>query len=324
LSLYDLGLSVERSNLARVLGLIQFRFAAQRLLPDIINWLNDLVKIETVKIGCRESWRGLAMKLFDEVHSRQSGVFHIDFPEFEVIRYHSESVHGSISEQILNDVLTADLVIADLTELTSNGFYELGVRHSTGLPTVLLAQVGHPLPFDHKDYRFVTYLNKGTDDEVDQRTRETLIEAVNSALQAASATPGSGLPANRISPRATRHELATRIQESADALQALRINSAAEIVASLHKIAADLEIAEDETTPSAMQEAGEKVLKILSRIADQVATVKGSRIIVAGVISFVLGGAGYSAFTIYGITLAFWQGPEVFTKAIEAITKRKK
>jgi hypothetical protein len=114
------------------------------------------------------------------------------------------------------------------------------------------------------------------------------------------------------------------VQESADALQSLRINSAAEIVASLDKIATDLEAVEDEKTSSAMREAGEKVLKILSRIADQLATVKGSRIIVAGIISFVLGGAGYSAFTIYGVTLAFWQGPEVFTKAIEAIAKRKK
>jgi hypothetical protein len=251
-------------------------------------------------------------------------VFRIDFPEFEVIRYHSESVHGSISERVLNDVLTADLVIADLTELTSNGFYELGVRHATGLPTVLLAQVGHPLPFDHKDYRFVTYLNKGSDDEVDQRTREALIEAVNSALQTVSPTPGLRIPTQKTSPREIRHELAARIQESADALQSLRINSVGDIVASLQKIAADLEAVEDEKTPSAMKEAGEKVLKILSRIADQLATVKGSRIIVAGIISFVLGGAGYSAFTIYGITLAFWQGPEVFMKAIEAITKRDK
>ncbi|WP_342724629.1 hypothetical protein AAFG07_37445 [Bradyrhizobium sp. B097] len=251
-------------------------------------------------------------------------VFRIDFPEFEVIRFHSESVHGSISEELLNDVLTADLVIADLTELTSNGFYELGVRHSTGLPTVLLAQVGHPLAFDHKDFRFVTYLNKGTDDEVEQRTREALIEAINSALQATQLTPASGLPANRISTRETRHELATRIQESADALQSLRINSAAEIVASLHKIAADLETIEDEKTPSAIQEAGEKVLKVLSRIADQLSTVKGSRIVIAGVISLVLGGAGYSAFTIYGLTLAFWQGPEMFSKAIDALAKRKR
>jgi hypothetical protein len=251
-------------------------------------------------------------------------VFRIDFPEFEVTRYPSELVHGSISEQVLDDVLTADLVIADLTELTSNGFYELGVRHSTGLPTVLLAQVGHPLPFDHKDYRFVTYLNKGSDDEVDQRTREALIEAVNSALQTVSPTPRLRLPTQKTSPRETRQELAARIQESAEALQSLRINSAGDIVASLQKIAMDLEAVEDEKTPSAMKEAGEKVLKILSRIADQLATVRGSRVIVAGIISLVIGGAGYPALTVYGLTLAFWQGPEIFAKAIDALVKNKK
>jgi len=101
-------------------------------------------------------------------------------------------------------------------------------------------------------------------------------------------------------------------------------HSGGDVVASLQKIAADLEAIEDEKTPSAMKEAGEKVLKVLSRIADQLATVKGSRIIVAGIISLVLGGAGYPGATIYGLTLAFWQGPEIFSEAIEAMTKRKK
>jgi hypothetical protein len=49
-----------------------------------------------------------------------------------------------------------------------------------------------------------------------------------------------------------------------------------------------------------------------------------AHIIVAGVISLVLGGAGYSGITIYGLTLAFWEGPAVFSKAIEAMTNRKK
>jgi RNA polymerase-interacting CarD/CdnL/TRCF family regulator len=250
-------------------------------------------------------------------------VFRIDFPDFEIVRYNSEIIHGQIDAQILEDIQTADLVVADLTELTQNGFYELGVRHATGLPTVLLAQTGHAIPFDMKDFRFVIYSYKATDDELEQRTREALIESVRSALQSPS-TPGAGLPANKATPSETRHELVARIQESADALQSLRINSAAEIVASLHKIATDLEAVQDDKTPSAMKEAGEKVLKILSRIADQLATVRGSRIIVAGIISLVIGGAGYPAFTVYGLTLAFWQGPEIFSKAIEAMAKRKK
>jgi len=180
------------------------------------------------------------------------------------------------------------------------------------------------LPFDIQDFRFVTYQYYSTDDETEQRTREALIEVIRDVLQAPPASPGFRIPVQKRSPRETRHELASRIQEAADALQSLRINSAGDIVASLQRIATDLETIEDEKTASAMKEAGEKVLKVLSRIADQLATVKGSRIIVAGIISLVLGGAGYPGLTIYGLTLAFWQGPEIFSKAIDAMTKGKK
>jgi hypothetical protein len=213
------------------------------------------------------------------------------------------------------------LVIADLTELTSNGFYELGLRHATGLPTVLLAQAGHALPFDHKDFRFVIYSYRATDDELEQRTREALIEAVRGAL---NATPNLNFPAQTKTSREMRSELASRVQEAAEAIQALRINSTSDVVASLEQIANELEEVNEDRTPTALKDAGEKLLKILSRVADQLATVRGSRIIVAGIISLVLGGAGYSALTIYGLTLAFWQGPEIFSKAIDAMTKQKK
>lgn len=246
-------------------------------------------------------------------------VFRSNFPDFEIARYNSELIHGAINDQILEEIQTADLVVVDLTELTPNGFYQLGVRHATGLPTVLLAQTGHPLPFDYKDFRFVVYSYRATDDEVEQRTREALIEAVRSAL---TGGPTPNLPTR--SSREMRIELASRVQEAAEAIQALRINSTSDVVASLEQIAKDLDQVDDEKTPSAMREASEKLLKIISRVADQLATVRGSRIIVAGIISLVLGGAGYSALTIYGLTLAFWQGPEMFSKAIDALTRQPK
>src|ERR1700692_1541744 len=46
---------------------------------------------------------------------------------------------GSISTQILQEVISADLVIADLSELSPSGYYEIGARHSALLPTVLIA-----------------------------------------------------------------------------------------------------------------------------------------------------------------------------------------
>jgi hypothetical protein len=246
------------------------------------------------------------------------------FADFEVVNFQMERVHDSINEAFMDHVLSADLVIADLTELNASGFYELGMRHAAQLPTILMAQTGHPFPFDQKDFRFVVYQYDGTDDETEQRTREALTEVIRDVLRTAPPPPGSKFPTQKVSPRETRHELASRIQEAADALQSLRINSAGDVVASLQKIATDLEAVDDEKTQSAMRDAGEKVLKVLSRIADQLATVRGSRIIVAGIISLVLGGAGFPAVTVYGLTLAFWQGPEIFSKAIDAMTKRKK
>src|SRR6201999_2452678 len=133
---------------------------------------------------------------------------------------------------------------------------------------------GHPLPFDHQDFHFVTYQYGYRDDEQEQRTREALIESIREVLQTPTTMPGVKLPVQKRSPRETRRELVERIQESADALQALRINSAADIVASLQKIASDVETVEDENSAYAVRKAGEKVLKVLSRIAGQLATVK--------------------------------------------------
>jgi nucleoside 2-deoxyribosyltransferase len=182
------------------------------------------------------------------------------FPEFDAVHFRTDRVHGSINEAFMEHVMTADLVIADLTELTANGFYELGMRHAAQLPTILMAQSGHPVPFDHKDFRFVVYLYDSTDDEVEQRMREALIEAIRDVLQTVPTTPGLRVPTTKLSPRETRHELVSRIHEAADALQSLRINSVGDIVASLQKIATDLDAIEDENTPSAMKEAGERVL----------------------------------------------------------------
>jgi hypothetical protein len=243
------------------------------------------------------------------------------YPEFDVVHYRYDSEPGSISEALLDQIRDADLVIADLTDLTPNGFYQLGVRHAGRLPTILLAQDDRVIPFDHRDFRYIVYHLDSRDPEQMQRTEDTLTEAIAEVLHT---NPGVGRDITSTTPRETRHELAARIQEAAEAIRDLRINSAGDVVASLNKIAKELEAVEDVKTPTAMREAGEKFLKVLARIADQLATVKGSRIIIAGIISLVLGGAGFPAVTLYGLTLAFWQGPEMFAKAIDVLTKRKK
>jgi hypothetical protein len=47
------------------------------------------------------------------------------------------------------------VVVADLTDLNANAFYELGIRHSTELPTIHIAAAGTILPFDNIAHRTI-------------------------------------------------------------------------------------------------------------------------------------------------------------------------
>ncbi len=68
---------------------------------------------------------------------------------------------GSITDQVIQHLIEDELVIADLHENNPNVFYELGVRHTTGKPCLLLAEQGDPLPFDVHRIRtiFLGYTN---------------------------------------------------------------------------------------------------------------------------------------------------------------------
>lgn len=67
---------------------------------------------------------------------------------------------GLITSQVVDNLLDAPLVIADLTGGNPNVFYELAIRHAARKPVVLLVNRGEKLPFDvapsrtiHFDYR---------------------------------------------------------------------------------------------------------------------------------------------------------------------------
>jgi hypothetical protein len=64
---------------------------------------------------------------------------------------------GMISSSIINSIINCDIVIADLTGLNPNVFYELGIRHSIQKPTIHTAKLGTILPFDNKDHNTIFY-----------------------------------------------------------------------------------------------------------------------------------------------------------------------
>jgi len=62
---------------------------------------------------------------------------------------------GMIGKQVLEHILHARLVIADLSFHNPNVFYELCLRHATRLPTVQIIRASEAVPFDIDQYRTV-------------------------------------------------------------------------------------------------------------------------------------------------------------------------
>lgn len=62
---------------------------------------------------------------------------------------------GVITNQIIERLLDDDLVIADLTELNPNVFYELAIRHAAEKPMIHIIDIGEEIPFDVKSMRAI-------------------------------------------------------------------------------------------------------------------------------------------------------------------------
>ena len=80
--------------------------------------------------------------------------------QFQVERADQINSVGAITQDVVMRLATADLVIADLTDLNPNVFYELGVRHSLrGVGTIMILDEGRTdhIPFDLSAYRVVTF-----------------------------------------------------------------------------------------------------------------------------------------------------------------------
>lgn len=76
---------------------------------------------------------------------------------YELIIAHQIQETGSIGNQVIENILNADLVISNLTGLNANVMYETAVAHSFGIPTVMICEMTTKLPFDLISERTIFY-----------------------------------------------------------------------------------------------------------------------------------------------------------------------
>ena len=69
----------------------------------------------------------------------------------------SAPTRGSLISGIVNDLRTAHVVIADLTDRNANVFYEMGVRHSLSNRSIMVAQRSGDIPSDLRGYAYHIY-----------------------------------------------------------------------------------------------------------------------------------------------------------------------
>ena len=108
-------------------------------------------------------------------------------PACEEAGAHAERIDEQHFEQdILDRIYTqidkADLVVADLTDLNPNVFYEVGYAHALGKRVILLTAGEDALPFDLTHYPHIVYGNRIADMKEELRAR----------VEAALARPDAG------------------------------------------------------------------------------------------------------------------------------------
>lgn len=101
----------------------------------------------------------VVMQFSSEFHDVYQDVVKEVCRDYEVNVLRADEVNGPglIIGDIVREIGTSQLVIADITPTNPNVYFEVGYALALGKPTILLARKGTPLPFDVAGFRVLFY-----------------------------------------------------------------------------------------------------------------------------------------------------------------------
>ena len=101
--------------------------------------------------------------------------------EYHLICKRADDLYGhDVMQDIYESILTASVIIADITNRNANVFYELGIAHTLGKEVILLTQDSKYIPFDLNRFRHCIYSNDGVGYK---QLRQYIPEAIKDIFQ---------------------------------------------------------------------------------------------------------------------------------------------
>jgi nucleoside 2-deoxyribosyltransferase len=133
---------------------------------------------------------------FDDVYAAiKDSVAAVD-QSMKVIRLDEIRAAGSITDDLVKEIRTSTLCLADVTDANPNVMWEVGFATALGKPVVAISQGSDKLPFDIKDVRTLLY----TRTALSKTLRQPLTEVLKETLER-YVTRRSGLKTEQQKPR---------------------------------------------------------------------------------------------------------------------------
>jgi len=145
--------------------------------------------------------------------------------DYEVIRADKVGTPGSISYDIVQRIINSQLVIADVSDVNPNVFYELAIRNAIRKPVIVIKEVGQKMPFDIYDKRAISIDMKQARlwTKSKQHLREQIIESEKDPeLASKSILTDFSFPIDTKSKLSSENQLSLAVKDMKGELKRLR------------------------------------------------------------------------------------------------------